>query len=244
MKNPLIINIRCSCIEEYLSIQRLHKEYTRQLRTGEIMSVFVGAELAVPGEYAVVDKLMEKGGQCRKPPVAAFYPKEKAPLAFDNSLSQEQQIALKEEITRSAVVVNGPMPEEEIALPQAVDGGVDAAGNVPLPEKPLTLDEMAAIGAGYAEQEEELVGCEEPVPDQMWKEGKEDYSFRPEPAQGVPAVETEVHKSFRHVPETLTAVGTEPFSTFGPQEFNQAAPSVAEESDDGDEQDYNTTYAG
>jgi len=55
-----------------------------------------------------------------------------------------------------------------------------------------------------------------------------------------PAVETEVHKSFRHVPESIDPdedvpayVGTEPFSTFGPQEFNQAAPSVAEESDDG-----------
>lgn len=222
------------------------------------MSVFVGAELAVPGEYAVVDKLMEKGGQCRKPPVASFYPKEKAPMAFNNSLSEEEQMAIKEEIYRGAVVVNGPVPEEEIALPQAVDGGVDAMGNPPLPEKPLTVDEARAIGAGYAEQEEKssisefAIGDraeefhyeEEPVPDQMWKEGKEDYSFRPEPAQDVPAVETEVHKSFRHVPETLTAVGTEPFSTFSPQEFNQAAPSVAEESDDGDGQDYNTTYAG
>ena len=213
MKNPLIINIRCSCIEEYLSIQRLHKEYTRQLRTGEIMSVFVGAELAVPGEYAVVDKLMEKGGQCRKPPVAAFYPKEKAPMAFDNSLSQEEQIAMKEEITRGAVVVNGPMPEEEIALPQAADGGVDAMGNPPLPEKPLTLDEMAAIGAGYAEQEERI-----PVESSVHKS----FAFEEEPVPD---------SMFKKVPETLT----EP-------DFTQAAPSVAEESDDGwNGEDHNYT---
>lgn len=225
MKNPLIINIRCSCIEEYLSIQRLHKEYTRQLRTGEIMSVFVGAELAVPGEFAVVDKLMEKGGQCRKPPVAAFYPKVKAPM------TKEDEEALRAELHKGALMV-GPQPDEEIALPQAVDGGVDAAGNPPLPEKPLTVDEMRAIGAGYAEQEEKSSISEFAIGDRA-----EEFHYEEEPVPANlfpgPAVETEVHKSFRHVPETLTAVGTEPFSTFGPQEFNQAAPSVAEESDDG-----------
>ncbi len=248
MKNPLIINIRCSCIEEYINIQRLHKEYTRQLRTGEIMSVFVGAELAVPGEFAVVDKLMEKGGQCRKPPVAAFYPKEKAPMAFNNTLSQEEQMAIKEEINRGAVVVNGPIPEEEIALPQAVDGGVDAMGNpllpetkMPLPEKPLTLDEARAIGTGYAEQEEKSSISEFAIGDRA-----EEFHYEEEPVPANlfpgPAVETEVHKSFRHVPETLTAVGTEPFSTFGPQEFNEAAPGVAEESDDGwNGEDHNYT---
>lgn len=232
MKNPLIINIRCSCIEEYLSIQRLHKEYTRQLRTGEIMSVFVGAELAVPGEYAVVDKLMEKGGQCRKPPVAAFYPKEKAPLAFDNSLSQEQQIALKEEITRGAVVVNGPMPEEEIALPQAVDGGVDAVGNPPLPEaygQPVPQPDL---------QEERI-----PVESSVHKS----FAFEEEPVPANlspgPAVELpDDRKSFKHVPETLDNDVPCATGVFGPQEFDQAAPSVAEESDDGwNGEDHNYT---
>lgn len=235
MKNPLIINIRCSCIEEYLGIQRLHKEYTKQLRTGEIMSVFVGAELAVPGEYAVVDKLMEKGGQCRKPPVAAF------PMAFNGTLSQEEQMKIKEEINRGAVLVNGPIPEEEIALPQAVDGGVDAVGNPPLPEKPLTLDEARAIGAGYAEQEEKSSISEFAVGDRA-----EEFHYEEEPVPANlfpgPAVETEVHKSFRHVPETLDNDVPCATGTFGPQEFNQAAPSVAEESDDGwNGEDHNYT---
>ena len=186
MKNPLIINIRCSCIEEYLSIQRLHKEYTRQLRTGEIMSVFVGAELAVPGEYAVVDKLMEKGGQCRKPPVAAFYPKEKAPLAFDNSLSQEEQMAIKEEINRGAVLVNGPMPEEEIALPQAVDGGVDAVGNPPLPEacgQPVPQPALQEV----AKPEPDFAFEEEPVPDSLFKKVPEVLT-EPDFTQATPSV--------------------------------------------------------
>lgn len=237
MKNPLIINIRCSCIEEYINLQKLHKQYTQQLRTGEILSIFVGAEQAVRGEYKVVDELLDKAKTHRAIPSIEM------PMAFSRSMTDKEVADLKEEVTRNAVVVNGPMPEEEIALPQAVDGGVDAVGNVPLPEKPLTLDEMAAIGAGYAEQEEKSSISEFAVGDRA-----EEFHYEEEPVPANlfpgPAVETEVHKSFRHVPETLTAVGTEPFSTFGPQEFNQAAPSVAEESDDGDEQDYNTTYAG
>lgn len=222
MKNPLIINIRCSCIEEYINIQRLHKEYTRQLRTGEIMSVFVGAELAVPGEFAVVDKLMEKGGQCRKSPAVAFCPKVEDIRNITKEFTKADFEEMKKEIDERSVVIAGPTPDEEIALPQAVDGGVDAMGNsplpetkIPLPEKPLTVDEARAIGTGYAELEERI-----PVESSVHKS----FTFEEEP---VP------ESMFKKVPETLT----EP-------DFTQAAPSVLEESDDGDGQDYNTTYAG
>ena len=162
MKNPLIINIRCSCIEEYVNIQKLHKEYTKQLRSGEIMSVFVGSELAVPGEYKVVDELLAKKSQARFVPSVAF----------------SNRPVVREEVTGAQGNADGTVTEtvERVVrpsgseIPQAVDGGVDAMGNPPLPEKPLTLDEARAIGAGYAEQEEELAYAEEPVPDSMWKE--------------------------------------------------------------------------
>ena len=233
MKNPLIINIRCSCIEEYINIQRLHKEYTRQLRTGEIMSVFVGAELAVPGEYAVVDKLMEKGGQCRKVIAGAFYPKVKVPE------TEEERKALKEGLDRALTIV-GPQPDESIELPQAVDGGVDAMGNPPLPEKPLAVDEVRDAKPDFIERE---VVFDPNVEDyraesEDWKashtaaaaRGPNNFEPRPEMVAGAfperfpnGFIEEPVPDTmFKKVPETLT----EP-------DFTQAEPSVAEESDDG-----------
>lgn len=225
MKNPLIINIRCSCIEEYINLQRLHKEYTRQLRTGEIMSVFVGADMAVPGEYEVVDKLLEKKNPVRQVPC----------VDFGNRADFEE---MKKEIDERSVIMAGPQPDEEIALPQAVDGGVDAMGNPPLPEKPLTLDEARAIGTGYAELEERI-----PVESSVHKS----FAFEEEPVPANlfpgPAVELpDDRKSFKHVPETLDNDVPCATGVFGPQEFDQAAPSVAEESDDGWNGDYNTTY--
>jgi len=217
MKNPLIINIRCSCIEEYINLQRLHKEYTRQLRTGEIMSVFVGADMAVPGEYEVVDKLLEKKNPVRQVPC----------VDFGNRKVFEE---LKKEIDERSVVMAGPQPDEEIALPQAVDGGVDAMGNPPLPETKRPLPEAY----GQPVPQPSLQDVVKPDPDFVFEdEAAPKESFNEPP--------------FRHVPETLdnavpAYVGTEPFQTFVPQEFNQAAPSVVEESDDGwNGEDHNYT---
>ena len=63
MKSPLVVNIRCTCIEEYVNIQKLHKEYIRQSKAGEITSIYVGAEFAVPGEFEAIDALIAKRGQ-------------------------------------------------------------------------------------------------------------------------------------------------------------------------------------
>lgn len=60
MKSPLVINVRCTCIEEYLNIQKLHKEYIRQSREGQITSIYVGADFVVPGEFEVLDALIAK----------------------------------------------------------------------------------------------------------------------------------------------------------------------------------------
>ena len=50
-------------IEEYINIQKLHKEYMRQSKAGEITSIYVGAEFAMPGEFETVDALIAKRGQ-------------------------------------------------------------------------------------------------------------------------------------------------------------------------------------
>ena len=157
MKNPLILNIRCVCIDEYMELQRIHNNYRKLRSEGEILSIYVGARRELYGQNKIVDKLLDKVFGDKSKPI----PTERI------------------------------MREHTVAAQGNGDGTVTETVErtfVP-PEKPLTVDEARAIGAGYAEQEEELVGCEEPVPDQMWKEGKEDYSFRPEPAQDVPAVE-------------------------------------------------------
>lgn len=196
MKNPLIINIRCSCIEEYVNIQKLHKEYTKQLRSGEIMSVFVGSELAVPGEYKVVDELLAKKSQARFVPSVAF----------------SNRPVVREEVTGAQGNADGTVTEtvERVVrpsgseIPQAVDGGVDALGNPPLPEKPLTLDEARAIGAGYAEQEEELAfdpNVEDYHPERgdSWKGAKE----KPE------ITLTDVLTAMAEEPDPMEAIKTE-----------------------------------
>lgn len=119
MKSPLVINIRCTCIEEYLNIQKLHKEYMRQSREGQITSFYVGAEFAVPGEFEAVDALIAKRG-----------PRQIPCVDFGN------RPVLSERITGAQGNSDGTVTEtvERVVVPQAVDGGVDALGNQPLPE--------------------------------------------------------------------------------------------------------------
>ena len=157
MKNPLILNIRCVCIDEYMELQRIHENYRKLRSEGEILSIYVGARRELYGQNKVVDKLLDK-------------------VFGDKSKPIPTECIMREQVVGAQGNGDGTVTEtvERTFVP---------------PEKPLTVDEARAIGAGYAEQEEELVGCEEPVPDQMWKGRKEDYSFRPEPAQDVPAVE-------------------------------------------------------
>lgn len=139
------------------------------------MSVFVGAELAVPGEFAVVDKLMEKGGQCRKSPAVAFCPKVEDIRNITKEFTKADFEELKKEIEKGAVIMSGPTPDEEIALPQAVDGGVDAMGNPPLPESsPATEPTHFAFE-------------EEPVPDSLFKKVPEVLT-EPDFTQAAPSV--------------------------------------------------------
>ena len=84
MENPLIINIRCTCIEEYIRIQELHQEYKRQKKEGDILSIFVGSDEVIKGKYEIVDKLMKKCNQCRKAPAVAFYPKTKTQMTEED----------------------------------------------------------------------------------------------------------------------------------------------------------------
>lgn len=171
MKSPLVVNIRCTCIEEYINIQKLHKEYIRQSKEGEITSVYVGAEFAVPGEFEAVDALIAKRGP-RQMPYCVNFGGKKIEVAdirdITKKFTKEDFEELKKEVDERPVISekvtsaqgngDGTVTEtvERVVMPQAVDGGVDALGNPPLPERPLTVDEARAIGTGYAEQEEEL----------------------------------------------------------------------------------------
>lgn len=60
MKNPLILNIRCVCIDEYMELQRIHNNYRKLRSEGEILSIYVGARRELYGQNKVVDKLLDK----------------------------------------------------------------------------------------------------------------------------------------------------------------------------------------
>lgn len=118
MSSNLIINVRCTCEEEFLLLHKLHKLYQE-------------------------DQLRKR---------------------------------LKERLVAAQGNGDGTVTEtvERTFVPQAVDGGVDAMGNPPLPEANGQLISEFAIGdraedfhcptepTHFAEQEE-------PVPDSMWK---------------------------------------------------------------------------
>lgn len=243
MKSPLVVNIRCTCIEEYINIQKLHKEYIRQSKEGEITSFYVGAEFAVPGEFEAVDALIAKRGP-RQMPYCVNFGGKKIEVAdirdITKKFTKEDFEELKKEVEKGAVITSGPVSDEAKELPQAVDGGVDALGNPPLPEKPLTVDEMKAIGAGYAEQEEKSSISEFAIGDRAEEfhyedEAKPDFGPATEPTHF--AEEPVKAKPEITLTDVLTAMAEEP----DPME---AIKTEAEGEPDGDGQDYNTTYAG
>lgn len=60
MKNPLILNIRCVCIDEYMELQRIHNNYRKLRSEGEILSLYVGAKRELYGQSKVIDKMLDK----------------------------------------------------------------------------------------------------------------------------------------------------------------------------------------
>lgn len=60
MKNPLILNIRCVCIDEYMELQRIHNNYRKLRSEGEILSIYVGAKRELYGQNKIVDKMLDK----------------------------------------------------------------------------------------------------------------------------------------------------------------------------------------
>lgn len=60
MKNPLILNIRCVCIDEYMELQRIHNNYRKLRSEGEILSIYVGAKRELYGKSKIVDKMLDK----------------------------------------------------------------------------------------------------------------------------------------------------------------------------------------
>lgn len=121
----LIINVRCTCEEEFLLLHKLHKLYQEDQLRKRLKDRLVAVQGNGDGTKSYTVKVEDE-------PVNPYNP-------YNEKLLQAQ------------------------------DGGIDALGNPPLPEKSLTLDEARAIGAYYAEREEKLACVEEPVPDNMWK---------------------------------------------------------------------------
>lgn len=105
----LVINVRCTCEEEFLLLHKLHKLYQEDQLRKRLKDRLVAVQGNGDGTKSYTVK-------CEEP----------------------------------------SNPFDEKPLRQAVDGGVDAMGNPPLPEKPLTVDEAKAIGAACAEQEKPI----------------------------------------------------------------------------------------
>lgn len=234
MKSPLVVNIRCTCIEEYINIQKLHKEYMRQSKEGEITSIYVGAEFAVPGEFEAVDALIAKRGP-RQMPYCVNFGGKKIEVAdirdITREFTKEDFEELKKEVDKRSSVVServtgaqgngdGTVTEtvERVVIPQAVDGGVDALGNPPLPESNGPRpDELPR---------NELMYEDEAVPD--FTPATEPTHFAEEPVKAKPEITlTDVLTAMAEEPDPMEAIKTE-----------------AEGEPDGDVQDYNTTYAG
>ena len=90
----LIINVRCTCEEEFLLLHKLHKLYQEDQLRKRLKERLVAAQGNGDG-------------------------------------------TITETVERTFA------PEEEVSLRQAVDGGVDALGNPPLPERPeITLTDV------------------------------------------------------------------------------------------------------
>lgn len=60
MISPLVINIRCVCIEEFVKIKKIHETYRKQKIEGEITSAYVGADRKLYGLDKDLDKMLDK----------------------------------------------------------------------------------------------------------------------------------------------------------------------------------------
>ncbi len=215
MKSPLVVNIRCTCIEEYINIQKLHKEYMRQSKEGEITSIYVGAEFAVPGEFELVDALIAKRGP-RQMPYCVNFGGKKIEVADIRNITKEFTKADFEELKKE-------IDEKSSVVSERITG---AQGN----------------GDGTVTETVERVVRPDELPrnELMYEdEAKPDFGPATEPThfaeEDVPAVEPKPEITLTDV---LTAMAEEPDPL-------EAIKTEAEgEPDYEDGQDYNTTYAG
>lgn len=60
MISPLVINIRCVCIEEFVEMKKIHEIYKKQKIEGEITSAYVGADRKLYGLDKSLDKMLDK----------------------------------------------------------------------------------------------------------------------------------------------------------------------------------------
>lgn len=174
MKSPLVVNIRCTCIEEYINIQKLHKEYIRQSKEGEITSIYVGAEFAVPGEFEAVDALIAKRG-----------PRQIPCVDFGNMVIKNSELIIAHGNSDGTVTVQYK-PEGA----QAVDVAE------PEPEEKSSISEFAIGDRAEEFHYEDKVKPEEPKPEETPIE-------EPEVARDIASASASNDFEPRRVPETL-----------------------------------------
>lgn len=181
MKSPLVVNIRCTCIEEYINIQKLHKEYIRQSKEGEITSIYVGAEFAVPGEFEAVDALIAKRG-----------PRQIPCVDFGNMVIKNSELVMAHGNSDGTVTVQYK-PEGA----QAVDVAE------PESEEKSSISEFA-IG----DRAEEFHYKDEAVPD--FTPATEPTHFAEEPVKAKPEITlTDVLTAMAEEPDPMEAIKTE-----------------------------------
>lgn len=193
MKSPLVVNIRCTCIEEYINIQKLHKEYIRQSKEGEITSIYVGAEFAVPGEFEAVDALIAKRGP-RQMPYCVNFGGKKIEVAdirdITKKFTKEDFEELKKEVEKGSSVIS----ERVTGAQGNGDGTVTETV-----ERVVRPDELPR---------NELMYEDEAVPD--FTPATEPTHFAEEPVKAKPEITlTDVLTAMAEEPDPMEAIKTE-----------------------------------
>lgn len=126
MKNPLILNIRCVCIDEYMELQRIHNNYRKLRSEGEILSIYVGAKRELYGKSKIVDKMLDK-------------------VFGDGSKPIPTERIMREEVVGAQGNGDGTITEtvERTFVPEAFDGGAEPESKEKSPISEFAIGDRA-----------------------------------------------------------------------------------------------------
>lgn len=149
MKNPLILNIRCVCIDEYMELQRIHNTYRKLRSEGEILSIYVGAGRELYGKSKIVDKMLDK-------------------VFGDKSKPIPTECIMREEVVGAQGNADGTITEtvERTFVPEEEAPCVEEAKPEPKPE--ITLTDVLEAEALAKDPMEAIKTEAEGEPDDGW----------------------------------------------------------------------------